>query len=481
MRVPTKRLNKSPWKERVNFLSEDSTVTIIEHIDYLATMDDAQTEWQNGYIVIQNGVIQAVGTGTPDVGTATATRISGRGCIATPGLINTHHHLFQTVTRVLVAAQNVRLIEWKRANFRYWSFIDEEAVYVTALVALSELALSGCSLSSDLLYVFPVDVNGTVRFMQSAVAAAHDVGMRFQPTRGGVDFSLDTGGAPPDRMMESTDDVLLGMERAIQQFHDPSPGSMCRVGIAPNSLTMCTPRLWMESRDLAKKYGVTRHTHVAEFVEELEYFQETMGMRPIARLAELGWIESDVWLAHVVHASLAEIDLLAANGTGVSHCPSSNMRLGSGIAPVRDMLDRGVCVGIGVDGSASNDGGNLLGEARLAMLLSRVSRRDRLTTAREVLRMATVGGAQILGRTDVGRIQVGMQADIALYEPHGVSAAGTEHDPIAALVLAWPPRVKHLMVQGRFVVENGALVHKNETDLRQLHQSVVKKLQAQLQ
>lgn len=440
-------------------------VTVVDHIDQLVTFDDSNRELTDAYLVISDGWIQSVGVGEVPASfllTDNVLHISGRGLIAIPGLINTHHHFFQTFTRVLPEAQNVRLDEWKANNFRYWSHIDSEAVYVSAQVALGELALSGCSTTSDLLYIFPQNGETSLDFMRAEIEAAREIGMRFHPMRGAVDIVVE---GLPKELVESTEDALLGMEHAIAQFHDDSTGSMCRVGLAPNALTMCSPEIFRESRKLSSRYGAPRHTHVAEAYSEMKYCMERFSMTPIACLDRLGWIETGVWLAHAVHVSPNDIALLASRRVGVAHCPSSNMRLGSGVAPIRTMIDSGVPVSLGVDGSASNNGGNLLGEVRLALFLARSYGRGELFDARSALRLATTEAAKVLGRDDIGNIRVGSQADVAFYRLSGVSSAGTEHDPVAALVMCWPPKVSHLMVQGRFVVWNGRLTGVDEDQI----------------
>ena len=449
--------------------------TVIEHLERLVPMTADDAELSDAHLVVEDGRIAAVGTGPVAMDHPGAAHEDGRGLIAIPGLINTHHHFFQTLTRALPPAQNVRILDWMAANYPYWARIDEEAVLVTAEVAIAELMLSGCTTSSDHLYAFPRGCD-PLAMLGAEVEAAARLGIRIQVTRGAVDVSLEAGGSPPVELVEDTDSVLASMEAAISRFHDPLPGAMVRVGLAPNSMTIASERLMRESMELAKARGVTRHTHVAEVVEEEAYCLERYGRRPLQRLADLGWVDRDVWLAHVVHVNDEEIEMLARSGAGVAHCPVSNMRLASGAAPVLDMLERGVDVGIGVDGSASNDFGNLLAEARAAMLLSRLREQTRLMTARQALRIATVGGAQTLKRDDIGTLEVGRQADVAFFRLSGVASAGFEHDPVAALVLGIVPQVDHLMVQGRFVVRDQHLVYADEQSLVARHRSVVSRI-----
>ena len=454
-----------------------SATTLIEHLERLVPMG-GDAEMTDAYLAIQDDKISAVGWGTAPPQWRDGTIIDGRGLIATPGLVNTHHHFFQTLTRALPAAQNVRILDWMAANYPFWARIDAEAVHATARVALAELMLSGCSTSSDHLYAYPAAAGSSVDMLGAEIAAAEQLGVRIQATRGAVDISLQAGGSPPPELVEDTDEVLASMEEVIVQFHDARRGAMVRVGLAPNSLTICSERLMRESGDLARKHGVSRHTHVAEVIEEEQYCLQEYGQRPIERLAELGWIADDVWLAHVVYATQAEIDLLARAGTGVAHCPVSNMRLASGAAPILDMLASGVAVGLGVDGSASNDSGNLLAEARQAMLVSRLREQEsnRLMTARQALQMATEGGARILKRDDIGSLRPGMQADVALFRLAGVAGAGFENDPVAGLVLAGTPRAEHLIVNGEFAVRDYRLVKDDEDDIVRHHRQTVARI-----
>jgi cytosine/adenosine deaminase-related metal-dependent hydrolase len=451
-----------------------SSALVVEHLDVLVTMDESRREISDAWIAVEDGAITGLGTGTACLGAQR--RIDGHGLVAMPGLINTHHHFFQTLTRVLPAAQGLGILEWLAANYAFWARIDEEAVHTTACVAIGELLLSGCTTSSDHLYAYPKASGGAIAMLEAEIAAAAELGIRFHPTRGAIDVSLEAGGSPPPELVEDTDSVLESMEEAVLKFNDPSPGSMVRIGLAPCSLTICSERLMIESGDLARRLGVTRHTHVAEVVEEEDYCAEVYGQRPVERLSELGWLGEDVWLAHVVHADTSDINRLATTGTAVSHCPTSNMRLGSGAAPILEMCDANVTVALGVDGSASNDSGNMLAEARQAMLLSRVSAGgNRLMAPRHALRLATVGGAAALKRDDIGVLATGRRADIAFYSLQGVAAAGTEHDPVAALILAPPAAAAHVMVDGRFAVWNGHLTVDEEPIVR-AHRDLVRRI-----
>jgi 8-oxoguanine deaminase len=450
--------------------------TRIEHIGRLATMAGDGAELSDAYVLIDNGVIAAIGTGEAPTGEPNETVIDGRDLVGVPGLVNTHHHFFQTLTRALPAAQNVGLLAWEAANYPYWSRLDEEAVSATTQVAVAELLLSGCTTTSDQLYAFPKHTRGAVSMLGAEIEAASGLGIRIHATRGGVDIGSDEGGSRAAEFIESTDAILESMDEAITRYHDPAPGSMVRIGLGPNGVTVCTERLMRGCVELADARDVGLHTHIAEIPDEAAFCQANFGVRPVQRLAELGWIGKRTWLAHAVHLNADDIRMLAAGGTAVAHCPSSNMRLASGSAPVLDMLEQGVAVGLGVDGSASNDGGNLLGEARQAFLLSRVHELDRLMTARQALSMATRGGAAALGRDDVGTLEVGRQADIALFRLPDIAGAGFESDPVAALVLASTPRAEHVLVQGRPVVRDGQLVNGDEPAIAERHRSSVRRL-----
>ncbi len=454
--------------------SPSESTLVVEHLDVLVTMDEDSTELSDAWVAVDEGAIVGLGTGSAEV---TAGRhVDGRGLVAIPGLVNTHHHFFQTLTRVLPATQDSRILEWLATSYPFWARIDEEAVYTTACVAIGELLLSGCTTSSDHLYAYPRASGGAIAMLEAEITAARDLGIRFHPTRGAIDVSLTAGGSPPPELVEDTDAVLESMEAAVLKFHDSSAGSMLRIGLAPCSLTICSERLMLEAGDLARRLGVTRHTHVAEVVEEEEYCAEVYGQRPVERLGELGWLGKDVWLAHVVHANAADIRRLATTGTAVSHCPTSNMRLGSGVAPVLEMGDAGVTVALGVDGSASNDTGNLLAEARQAMLLSRVRAGfGQLMTPRHALRLATAGGAAALRRDDIGILALGRRADISFFSLQGVARAGTEHDPVAALVLAPPGAATHVMVDGRFSVWQGHLT-VDEEPIVLAHRNLVRRI-----
>ena len=449
---------------------------LIEHLDRLVPMGAPGAELSDAYVVVEGGLIARIGTGEAPAADRGGAVLDGHGLIAMPGLVNTHHHFFQTLTRALPAAQDVGLLAWEAANYAYWKLLDEDAVYATAQVAVAELLLSGCTTSSDQLYAFPKHTAGAVAMLGAEIEAAGALGIRIHATRGAVDIGPDAGGSRATEFIEATDAILASMDEAIARYHDPKPGAMVRIGLGPNGVTVCTEELMRGCVELAADRDVTLHTHVAEIPDEAVYCHDHFGRRPIERLADLGWVGDRTWLAHAVHLDGADIAMLAAAGTGVAHCPSSNMRLASGTAPVHEMLDAGMPVGLGVDGSASNDSGNLLAEARQALLLSRVRGPDKMMTARQALRLATQGGAAVLRRDDIGVLEPGRQADIALFGLAGVAGAGFENDPVAGLVLASTPRATHVLVQGRFVVRDGQLVNGDEQAVAERHRAVVRRL-----
>lgn len=420
---------------------------LIRGADHLVTMDDDRRVLRGADVLIADGVVAAIG---PDLQTSGEV-VAAAGCVVTPGLVNTHHHLYQTLTRAVPAAQDALLFGWLQTLYPIWARFGPEHMFVSAEVGLAELALSGCTLTSDHLYLFP---NGAR--LDDTIAAAREVGLRFQPTRGAMSIGVSDGGLPPDSVVESEAAILKDCIRVIDAFHDPSPGSMCRVGVAPCSPFSVSRELMRDAAWLARDKGVMMHTHLAENDEDIAYSLDKFGCRPGQYAEDLGWVGPDVWHAHCVKLDVSEIDLFARTGTGVAHCPCSNCRLGSGIAPVRAMRDAGVAVGLGVDGSASNDAGNLVAEARQAMLLQRVANGADAMSPMEALEIATRGGADVLGRPECGRIEVGARADIAIWDVSGVASAGS-WDP-AALLLAGPTTVRDLFVEGRQVVRDGHVV-----------------------
>ncbi|HEX4834874.1 MAG TPA: 8-oxoguanine deaminase [bacterium] len=431
---------------------------LIEGCETVVTMDDARTEIPGGSILIDGGTISGIGPGIPPRGAGTA-RVDGRGTVALPGLINTHHHLYQTLTRV--RAQDQRLFGWLRALYPVWAGLDEEWERAAARAALVELALSGCSTTADHHYLFPA---GSPRVLAAEVDAARDIGLRFHPSRGSMDRGESQGGLPPDSVVQDTDTILADTEEVVRRFHDPSPGSMLRLAVAPCSPFSVSDRLMRESAALARRLGVRLHTHIAETPDEEAYCTRTYGCRPLELLDDLDWLGPDVWLAHCVHLATADIQRMAQSGVAVAWCPTSNLRLGSGIAPVSALREAAVPVGLAVDGSASNDAGHMLAEARLGMLVARVHPHGWMS-AREALWIATRGGASCLGRDDIGSLEVGKRADIALIPVDGVAAAGAEADLVAAAVYCAPQRVRHLFVNGRSVVHRGRLVTADEDEI----------------
>ncbi|MDF0597223.1 8-oxoguanine deaminase [Psychromarinibacter halotolerans] len=420
---------------------------LLKNARTVLTMDDKRRELADCDIRIVDGAIAEIGSGLQSDGEL----VQAAGCIVTPGLVNTHHHLFQTLTRAVPAGQDALLFGWLQALYPIWSRFGPEEMRVSALTGLAELALSGCTLSSDHMYLFP---NGSR--LDDSIAAAREIGMRFHPTRGAMSIGHSLGGLPPDDLVEAEPNILADMVRVVDTFHDPSPGAMVRVGLAPCSPFSVSRELMRDTAILAREKRVMLHTHLAENAEDIAYSEEKFGCRPGQYAEDLGWTGPDVWHAHCVKLDGREIDLFARSGTGVAHCPCSNCRLGSGIAPVRAMRDAGVKVGLGVDGSASNDSGNIAAEARTAMLLQRVANGADAMSPRETLEIATRGGAEVLGRGDAcGQIRKGYRADIAVWDATGLESAGS-WDP-AALLLAGPTRVRDLFVEGRQIVRDGHL------------------------
>ncbi|MPQ92340.1 8-oxoguanine deaminase [Thioclava sp. JE_KL1] len=421
---------------------------LIRGAEVIVTMDGTRRELKGADLLLRDGQIAAVGPGLESPGEV----VEAKGCVVTPGLVNTHHHLYQTLTRAVPGGQDALLFGWLQTLYPIWAKMGPEEIRVSAQVGLAELALTGCTTSSDHLYMYP---NGAR--LEDTIHAAAELGLRFHPTRGAMSIGESDGGLPPDSLVEREDAILNDCIRVVDAFHDASEGSMCRVGIAPCSPFSVSRELMRDAALLARDKGVMLHTHLAENDEDISYSLEQFGCRPGQYAEDLGWTGDDVWHAHCVKLDAGEIDLFARTKTGVAHCPCSNCRLGSGIAPVRQMRDAGVKVALGVDGSASNDAGSLIGEARMAVLLQRVQNGADAMAAREALEIATLGGAQVLGRPDCGVLAPGKRADVAIWDVSGLEAAGA-WDPVAALVLCGPPKVKHLFVEGRQVVRDGQVV-----------------------
>lgn len=425
--------------------------TLVVEGCHVATVDPAGTEYRDGHLVVRDGRLLAVGPGPAPAQPTGAVRLDGTGLLATPGLVNTHHHLYQWVTRGY--APDGTLFEWLRALYPVWARITPELVQASAAANLAVLALSGCTTSSDHHYVFPSGVGDP---LTATVAAAGQIGLRLHATRGSMNLGRSAGGLPPDSLMESHDAVLAATADAVTRWHDPSPEAMTRVGVAPCSPFTVTPELMRESAELARSLGVRLHTHLAETRDEEDFCRERFGRTPTEHAEDLGWLGPDVWLAHGVHLRPDAVARLAATGTAVAHCPTSNGRLGSGTAPVPALLAAGVPVGLGVDGAASNEAGRMVEELHQALLVARAQGGPLALGVRQVLAMATMGGARCLGRQDeLGSLEPGKLADVALWRVDDLAGAGIE-DPLAALVLG-APRLEHLVVGGRQVVADGEL------------------------
>ncbi|MBI3243560.1 MAG: 8-oxoguanine deaminase [Chloroflexi bacterium] len=474
------------------------TTIVLRHADVLVTMDPARREIQNGGMIIRDGVIEAVAPTNELPTVMEAHVIDMSGHIVLPGLVNTHHHLYQTLTRAVPAAQNATLFNWLKTLYPIWARLTPEAVYVSALTGLAELLLSGCTTASDHLYLFP---NGSE--LDDEIRAAKEIGIRFHASRGSMSLGESKGGLPPDSVVEDEDEILKDTQRLIQTYHDSMHGAMLRIVVAPCSPFSVTPELMKQSSALAREYGVTMHTHLAETLDEENFCLEKFGHRPVDYMETLRWVGPDVWYAHAVHVNDSEIRLMSQTGCGAAHCPSSNMRLASGIAPVKKYRAAGVKVGLGVDGSASNDGSHLLGEARQAMLLARLAltprpplpsahaKRERSEakskdaptgegewmTAREALEIATLGGAKVLGRDDIGSLAKGMCADLFAIDLNRLDYAGAAvHDPVASVLFCAPQKADYVMVNGKWVVKEGQLTTVDLGPVVEKHNGIAKEL-----
>jgi cytosine/adenosine deaminase-related metal-dependent hydrolase len=424
---------------------------LVKNAHVLVTMDDERREIPGGGLFIRNNVIEAVGP-TRDLPQVADEVLDLTDHVVLPGLVNTHHHMVQSLTRAVPAAQNAELFDWLRALYPIWAGLRSEMVYTSALTAMGELMLSGCTTASDHLYIYPNDCR-----LDDEIRAAQEIGIRFFASRGSMSLGESKGGLPPDRVVENEDAILRETRRLIETYHDAARYAMLRVVVAPCSPFTVTQDLMREAAKLARSYGVRLHTHLAETIPDVEFSIAQFGLEPADYVEDAGWIGHDVWHAHCVRLSDKGISLFARTGTGVAHCPTSNMRLASGIAPIRKMRDQGVPVGLGVDGSASNDTGNLLAEARQALLLQRVQSTPDALTAREALEMATRGGAAVLGRDDIGSLAPGMAADFITFNLNQIGFAGGLHDPVAAVIFCAPPRVDYSVINGRFVVRERQL------------------------
>jgi cytosine/adenosine deaminase-related metal-dependent hydrolase len=435
---------------------------------YLVVGDDAGTEHEGGWLLVEDGFVAATGGGNRPQADET---IDLGGALVTPGLVNTHHHLYQTLTRT--RAQEADLFTWLKTLYPVWAGIDAEAEYAAARTGLAELALSGCTTAFDHHYLFPPGVDG---LLEAELTAARELGVRIVAARGSMDLGESRGGLPPDRVVEETDAALAETEAAAG-LHETGPGARVQVVVAPCSPFSVTRELMRESAGLARRLGLRLHTHLAETVEEDAYCLELYGCRPVEYLEQVGWLAEETWCAHCVHLSSDDVATFARAGVGVAHCPTSNLRLGAGVAPVRELVDARVRVGLGVDGSASNERSDLLFEVKQALLVARGRGGPAAMTAREALRLGTRGGAQVLGREDVGSLEPGMCADFAVWRTDGLEFGGAD-DPVAALVLTAPHRVDRLYVGGEEVVRDGRLVHADEEEIAREHRVQARRLAA---
>src|SRR5436309_10548273 len=444
---------------------------LIRHATLLVAMDDADSRWADGGLYVEGNVIRQVGPTDALPGQADRV-IDARDMVILPGLVNTHHHFYQTLTRNLPAAQDASLFAWLRTHYPLWARLGPEALYVSSKVAMAELMLSGCTTSSDHTYIWP---NGAR--IDDQIRAARDMGLRFHAARGSMSVGESQGGLPPDSVVEDEDAILRDSRRAVEQYHDARRYAMLRVVLAPCSPFSVSPDLMRQSVELARAYGVHAHTHLAETRDEERYCLETYGRTPVELAEDLGWVGPDVWHAHLVHPHPDEVARLGRTHTGAAHCPSSNMRLASGIAPLRALQRAGARVGLGVDGSASDDGSHMLAEARQALLLQRATGDPAASNALEVLRMATRGGADVLGRDDIGHLAPGMAADAIGYRLDTLPlAGGAVHDPLAALVFCQPPNVEFSVVNGRVRVEGGRLLDVDLPPLIARHNAIARAL-----
>jgi cytosine/adenosine deaminase-related metal-dependent hydrolase len=472
---------------------------LVKNATLLVTMDDRQREIPEGGLFVRDGFIEQVGQASSLPATADEI-LDLRGCIVLPGLVNTHHHFYQTLTRVVPAAQDANLFNWLKTLYPIWARMTPEDIFISTQTALAELALSGGTTASDHLYLFP---NGSK--LDDEIDAARETGVRLHASRGSMSLGASKGGLPPDSVVDSEENILRDSQRLIERYHDPKPGAMVRIVLAPCSPFSVTGELMRQSAALARQYGVHLHTHLAETEDEESFCLQKFGYRPVPYMQSVDWVGEDVWFAHAVYVNSDEVKTFARNGCGVAHCPTSNMRLASGIAPVREYLAAGVKVGLGVDGSASNDGSHMLAEARQAMLLARLregitgfsltpgpspsggggnsplpsgegSGVRALMSAREALHLATRGGAAVLGRSDIGSLEAGKCADFFAVNLNRLDYAGALHDPMAAVIFCHPVRADYTVVGGRFVVRDGQLVTLDERKQVERHNKAAKRL-----
>jgi 8-oxoguanine deaminase len=477
--------------------------TLLVKNAYIVTMDDHQREIPEGGLFIRDGFLEGVGA-TRELPQSADEVLDLKGHVVLPGLVNTHHHFYQTLTRAVPAAQDANLFNWLKTLYPIWARMNSEDIFISTQTALSELALSGCTTASDHLYLFP---NGSK--LDDEIAAAKVVGLRIQASRGSMSLGESKGGLPPDSVVDTEDSILKDSQRLIQQYHDAKAGAMVQIVLAPCSPFSVTSDLMKQSAKLARQYGVHLHTHLAETEDEEQFCMQMFGHRPVGYMQEVDWVGDDVWFAHTIWVNDEEIKVFAEHNCGVAHCPTSNMRLASGIAPIKEYRKAGVNVGLGVDGSASNDGSHLLAEVRLAMLLSRVkegitgfsatpsptialsggssSPKDvsrpavearKLMSAREALYLGTRGGAAVLGRNDIGSLEAGKCADFFAVNMNRLDYAGAQHDPVSAVVFCQSVRVDYTVVGGRFIVKERQLVTVDEGKLIEKHNKAAKRLMA---
>jgi cytosine/adenosine deaminase-related metal-dependent hydrolase len=425
---------------------------LVKNIDWLVTMDEERRVLRNAWVSVRDNVIAALGDAQVCMPPADQVLDAG-GHIVMPGLVNTHHHFFQTLLRAVPSLQDLNLFGWLKELYLLMGSLTDEMVSVSSKLALAELMLSGCTTAEDHFYL---GVNDTS--FDSEIRAARDMGVRFHLSRGSFSVGQSQGGLPPDDIVEDEDDILADCQRLVETYHDAKPGAMVRIELAPCSPFSVSPRLMRESAAMARRYGVGLHTHLAETADEEAYCLERYGKRPVQYAADLDWLGADVWYAHAVHLNAEEVALLGRTGTGVAHCPSSNMRLGCGIAPVKEMLEQRVPVGLGVDGSASSDSSHMLAEARMAMLLQRVKHGAAAMSATQALELATLQGARVLRREDIGALRPGMCADLVGFEIAQLGYAGAGHDPVAALVFCQPAQTSFSVIDGQVVVRGGQLL-----------------------
>ncbi len=450
------------------------TTLLVRNAELLLTMNPQQPTLPHGGLFVRDNVIEQVGP-TADLPSSADHIVDARGMIVAPGLINTHHHLYQTLTRAVPGANDAELFDWLVRLYPIWGEMTQEAVYTSAYIGMAEMILTGCTTTTDHLYLYPNDCT-----IDAEIKAAQDLGMRFQPTRGSMSLGRSKGGLPPDHVVREEDEILKDCQRVIEKFHDPKPYAMVRIGLAPCSPFSVTTDLMIEAAKLARTYdNVLLHTHVAETQDEEQFCIDRFGARPAAYMARVGWTGPDVWWAHAIWLSDAEIRMLAETRTGVAHCPSSNMRLGSGIAKIREMRDAGVKVGLAIDGSASNDTCNVIGEARNALLLQRVTKGAAAFTVMDALSLGTVGSAAVLNRDDIGQLAPGKAADFIGVKLNRLELAGAAiHDPVAALLLCPPHGVDLSFINGRQVVADGQLVGVNLEPVIARHNELAREMVA---